>query len=240
MDSLDSVAYKIDSGQGTVGRLVNDEETIDSVNSALDGVNEFLNPVNRLKIDLGFQTDKLTQRDAFKSSVNLKLRPVRDHYYTLQLVTNPDGKQTRSDQLVRDNTTDQVVSNTTTYDTVDSYRISLMVTQRFYDTELHFGLMENTAGFGVDQYFGKQDQFRLNLKAFEFNRENQPAHLRAGGYWRFMQNFYLAGGVDDLLNKTTDTKGKPKNSPYIGIGVNFSEDYMKSILGTTTSVMTGK
>ena len=100
--------------------------------------------------------------------------------------------------------------------------------------------MESTAGFGVDQYFGKQDQFRLNLKAFEFNRESEPTHLRAGGYWRFMQNFYLTGGVDDLLNKTLDSRGNPKNSPYIGIGVNFSEDYMKSILGTTTGVMTGQ
>ncbi len=235
MDSLDSIAYKLDSGQGSVGRLINDEETIDSVNQALDGVNEFLNPVNRLKLDLGFQTEKLTQRDAYKSYISLKLRPVRDHYYTVRLVTNPDGKQTRTDQLIRDNSSDQVVSNQTTYASVDAYRISLLVTQRFYDTELHFGLMENTAGFGLDQYFGKQDQFRLNLKAFEFNRESEPTHLSAGGYWRFMQNFYLVGGVDDLLNQTLDRNGKPKKNPYIGIGVNFSEDYMKSLFGLTNS-----
>ena len=240
MESLDSIAYKVDSGQGTLGKLVNDEETINSVNQALDGVNEFINPVNKMKIGMGFQTEKLVERDRYKSYVNLDLRPVRDHYYTIQLVSTTDGSQTKTQTLVKDNANNSVTSNTTTYETVDSYRLSMLVTQRYFDSELKFGLLENTAGFGVNQFFGKKDQFRLDLTAFEFNRDTEPAHLRAGGSWSFMQNFYLTAGVDDFINPSTDLLGQPKKNPFVGVGISFTEDNMKPVLGTTSGVLTGQ
>ena len=240
MENLDSIAYKIDSGQGTLGALVNDEETIDSVNEALDGVNEYLSPVNNMKIGLGFQTEKLTARNAYKSYVTLNVKPVRDHYYTLQLINSPDGKETTTNRTVTDNSTDSVTENTTTYETVDSYKFSLMVTQRFFDTELKLGLMENSAGLSVHQFFGKGDQFALQLQAAEFNRDEQPYNLRTGGYWRFMQNFYMVAGIDDMINSATDSNGLPKKNPFFGIGVSFTEDNMKSIMGTATGVMSGQ
>lgn len=240
MENLDSIAYKIDSGQGTIGGLVNDEETIDSINEALDGVNEVLSPVNKMKIGLGFSSEKLTARNKYKSYVSLDLKPVRDHYYTLQMVHAPDGDETVTETIVTDNSSDSVTQNTTTYETVDSYKFSLMVTQRFFDTELKFGLMENSAGFAINQYFGKRDQFALNLQAHDFSRTAEPYNLRTGGYWRFMQNFYMVAGIDDMINTTTDSNGLAKKNPFFGLGVSFTEDNMKSILGTATGAIGGK
>ncbi|MDT8447236.1 MAG: MlaD family protein [bacterium] len=238
MDSVDQIAYKIDSGQGTLGRLVNDEETINSINTALDGVNEFINPMNKLRIDVGFQTEQMITRGTYKSYVDLNIRPVRDHYYQLRLVNHPEGKITSTRTETTDTSTDVVISDLTEYQTADKYLITAMIVQRYFDTELSFGLNEGTAGFGLEQYFGRGDQYSFRFDAFEFNRTGDlPTHLRAGGAWRFAQNFYVVGGMDDLLNTQSNTSGQAFKSPYLGMGIRFTEDYLKSLLGTAATAI---
>ncbi|OGG94078.1 MAG: hypothetical protein A2508_07210 [Candidatus Lambdaproteobacteria bacterium RIFOXYD12_FULL_49_8] len=238
MDQVESIAYKIDTGEGTVGRLINDEQTIDSIQSALDGVNEFINPINKLKIEVGFESERLLNQGTNKSYVDVKLRPVRDHYYILRLVNHPSGKITSTRTKTVDTSTDVVISDETAYQSRDTFRMSLMVAQRFFDTELLFGLYENTAGFGVHQFFGKNDQYRFNLDLYEFSRADLPVHLTTGGYWRFTQNFYAVAGMDDALNTQSDQAGKKLQNPYVGIGISFTEDYMKSLLGPAATAVT--
>ena len=237
MGSLDHIAYTVDSGQGTIGRLVNDDQAINSIESALDGVNQFVDPLNKLRIEVGFQSEQLIAQGDYKSYVNINLRPVRDHYYILKLVTNPNGRILSTRTQTRDTSTDAVLADVVEYKTYDSWRLTMMVAQRYFDTELLFGLNEGTAGLGLHQYFGRNDQWRLNLDAFEFSRTDLPVHIRAGGYWRFTQNLYMVAGVDDLLNGKTTTEGKAMKNPYAGVGISFTEDYVKSLLGTAASAM---
>lgn len=232
MASVDLVARKIENGEGTIGKLLNDEQTVDSLNEALEGINQFINPVNKLRLDVGFQIENLTASNNFKSTVNVNIRPVRDHYYIIKLVSDPNGKQTKKTTLVRDLSSDSIVSNEEEYETTDEFKYTLMIAQRYFDTEFRLGLIENTGGFGIDQYFGRRDQFRLNVDAWDFSRENDlPFHLRVGAFWRFLGNIYLVGGVDDALNEEKDLSGNEYRNPYLGIGLSFNEDNIKSYLG---------
>lgn len=237
MGNLDHITYTVDSGQGTLGRLINDEQTVNSIQSALDGVNELVDPLNKLRIEVGFQTEQLIDQGEYKSYVNVNLRPVRDHYYILKLVTNPNGKVVSSRTQTRDTSSDVVLTDVNEYKTYDTWALTLMVAQRYFDTELQFGLNEGTAGLGLHQYFGRNDQYRMNLDLFDFSRDNLPVHMRAGGYWKFSQNLYMVAGVDDALNTKNTTSGKPMKNPYAGVGISFTEDYVKSLLGTAGSAL---
>lgn len=233
MANLDNITEKLDRGEGTIGRLLNDEETVDGINEAIDGINKFINPVNKLRIDVGFQTEYLGTRGDYKSYVNLNIKPTRDHYYMIKVVSDPNNPESMTRTQVKDTETGAVLSDKTEYESKDGFKFTLMIAQRYFDTEFRLGLIENTAGFGVDQYFGRQDQFRLNMDVWEFSRrDDMPVHLRIGGYWRFLNNLYLVAGVDDILNNQTTYDGKSYKNPYVGIGLNFNEDYIKSFLGT--------
>lgn len=49
MANVEEITDKVNKGEGTLGKLVNDEETIEEVNKAVAGVNEFLGSTNKLQ-----------------------------------------------------------------------------------------------------------------------------------------------------------------------------------------------
>ena len=223
MTNIQSVSQKLDRGEGTIGKLLNDETTVDQLNSALTGLNKFLTDADRIKLDIGGHVEYLVRQSDYKSYLDIRLQPLKDRYYMLQLVDNPRGSVTKR------TVTDTVGGvSTTTNETVteDKLQLSLLVGQRYYDTVIKGGLMENTFGVGVEQYFGSADNYRIGLDVWDFGNDLGP-HLKLTGYWRFFSNAFLVLGGDDLASKNPQFR-----DAFFGIGLHFNEDSLKPLFSS--------
>ena len=224
--NLDRVTGRIDRGEGSLGKLINDETTVDELNSALAGINQFLTEVNRLRIDVGGHTEYLTGQGEFKSYLNLKLQPLKNRYYLIQLIDNPRGNVTERTIQSKTTGTDPANNVTKEIETEDELQLSLLVAQRYFDTVLKGGLMENTFGLGVEQLFGRDDQYTIGLDVWDFGNEF-GTHAKLTAYWRFFSNAFVLVGYDDFLSKKREFR-----DAFFGVGVMFNEDSLKPLFSS--------
>jgi len=223
MTHIQSISDKMDKGQGTIGKLLNDDTTVDQLNGALAGLNKFLTDADRIQLDVGGHVEYLVREGAYKSYVDIRLRPLKDRYYLLQLVDNPRGKVTT--RTITDTTG---ATTLTTDETVieNKLQLSLLIGQRYYDTVIKGGLMEDTFGLGIEQYFGATDDYRIGLDVWDFSNKQGP-HVKLTAYWRFFSNAFMVVGGDDLASKNTNLR-----DAFFGIGLHFNEDSLKPLFSS--------
>jgi phospholipid/cholesterol/gamma-HCH transport system substrate-binding protein len=223
MDDVRSITGKIDRGEGSIGKLINDDTTVDQLNGALTGLNRYLTDLQRIKLDIGVHTEYLANQGAYKSYLGIYLQPLKDRYYLIQLIDNPRGTVHKKTTTT---TTGGVVWTTQEIETTDQLQLSLLVAQRYYDTVLRGGVVENGFGFGVDQYWGHGDQYRIGLDVWDFGNAYGP-HLKLAAYWRFYSNAFMVVGGDDLLSNNEKLR-----DAFFGIGLRFNEDSLKPLMSS--------
>lgn len=220
MKNVEEISAKINSGEGTIGRLVNDEKTVEELNTALAGVNEYLDAGSRLEMKLDFKTEYLGQQGLMKSYVGVKIQPGLDRYYELQVVDDPKGLKKRTDTTTTSSITGTPGETTTSESQTKVYfnetKFTALFAKNFYNWTVKGGLIESTGGFGVDYYlFNKK--LKWSFDAFNLG----SAHLRTFLQYNFFKGFYVVGGGDDLISKDNNF------SSYIGAGLSLTNDDLK-------------
>ncbi len=233
MGNLKSITDKMDKGQGTIGKLLNDETTVDQLNSALVVINRYLTDLDRIKLDIGVESDYLSNQDIYKTYLSVYIQPLKDRTYIIQLIDNPRGTVHTTTTTTKTSGTGTVTGTQGTgtltqkeTKTTDELQVSLLLTQRYFDTVLKGGLMESKAGVGIEQYFGTQDQYRIGLDAWDFSNALGP-HVKLAAYWRFYSNAFIVLGGDDLISSNTAYR-----DAFFGIGIRFNEDSIKPIVSS--------
>ena len=221
--NLSAITTRIEQGEGTIGRLVNDETTVNKLDDTLDGLGEFVGGASKIKLDLGGKTEYLFSQEAYKSYITARLRPQSDREYVLQLVDDPRGIQTVR-TLTRE--VDGVLENTTEVETSQELQASLLIGQRYYDTVVRGGLIEGGFGLGVEQYFGSVDQLSFELLVWDLDDEFGE-HWKAGGRWNVFSGGFITFGADDFLSQNPDFR-----DGYLGIGLEFNEDNLRPLLSS--------
>jgi phospholipid/cholesterol/gamma-HCH transport system substrate-binding protein len=226
MANLTEVTGKLERGEGSLGKLISDETTVDELNSALSGINKFLTDLNRLKLDVGGHTEYLTGQQEFKSYLTLKLQPLKNRWYVIQLVDNPRGRVT--ERTIETKTTGTTSEDTTTkeIETTSELQISLLINQRYFDTVVRGGLMESTFGLGVEQIFGADDQYSVGLDIWDFGNDFGP-HAKLTAFWRFYSNAFFLVGYDDFLSERREFR-----DAFFGVGISFNEDSLKPLFSS--------
>ena len=228
LNNLEKTTARIENGQGTVGQLINNEDTAKSVNETIAGLNSFLTDANRIKFDIGFRGERLLKSKSTKGYVSLYYIPKRDHFFIAQIISNPSSRIITSEEVITTTSGGTTTSERIVKDKTDtSYLFSLMIAQRYYDSLLRFGFIESKVGFGFDQFFGKAGNFTLSFDAWNFDRADEGAHLKASALWRFLGNTYFVAGYDDLNNRD-----KSKRQGFIGLGIDFNEDSLKLLVSS--------
>ena len=223
ISNIESITEKINDGDGTLAQLVNESDTIEKIDKALDDISNLLGPAARWKYDVRFQTKYLTNRDQYASDFRFTIYTQKDRFYNITLYDSPRGRRTSEITTTSNDTT-----KNTTYETkiTDDYLIGLQIGKRFYDTQFRIGFFESTFGIGVDQFLGVKDQWQLTSEIFDFSR-NEGAFFSLGGVYRYKAlQFHL--GAYDILNENSDNQ-----SISIGFGLEFNEDDLR-VLGAST------
>ncbi|MBI2342287.1 MAG: MCE family protein [Deltaproteobacteria bacterium] len=219
-----SITKKVDEGKGTVGKLVNDDETVNKLNEAVDNLNNALGGLKQLETEIGYHTEYLSQTSDFKHYVNLTLRPKPDKAFIFDFVDDPAPSATR---LTRD-TTVTTGGTTTTVNTEtatierNKFRFSAQLAKQFYDVTVRGGVIESRGGLGLDYNKGPVG---VQFSAFDFQTNyGERPHLKASSTLNVTQNFYLIGGADDMISRRQDTDW------FFGAGLRLVDEDVKSLL----------
>jgi phospholipid/cholesterol/gamma-HCH transport system substrate-binding protein len=234
-DNLNAISGKIASGQGTIGKLINDDKAYDRVLSTLDSIqggvetlSGTLGTFNKFKIDLDMQGYYLPDADGSQSSFRLDIDPQdKKHLYRAGVVSSPFGRRREKTETVTVTGPDGIpVTTTTTKLTQDkTYAATgLFGFKAPGDVRLWAGLIESTGGAQIDYPLPLLDRkLWLSFEAFDFNRpRNLQPHLRFTGRYQFHPNLYVVGGYDDFLEN---------DSAFLGGGIRWTDENIKALLG---------
>ncbi|MBN2494159.1 MAG: MCE family protein [Deltaproteobacteria bacterium] len=226
--NLDRITKKIDEGQGTVGRLVNDDKVLQKTEEVLDDVSTVTSSIGSLQTIVDLRSEYHVNRGDVKSYVGLTLQPKSDKAYIIEVIDDPRGSVELTSVCTNPTGEDPDCKETATVK--DEFKFSLQLYKRFYWAALRFGVIENTGGVGANFYFFNDDlQFRMDLFQFgkdEFGRDAYP-RLKAMAIYRpswLSDHIYFAAGGDDFFNYENDSFDY-----FFGAGVHFNDTDLKGL-----------
>lgn len=232
--NIDSITNKINKGEGTVGKLINDDETVNRINESLENLNDFLGTANKLRVDFGLHSEYLGGTSEFKNYVSLYLRPRPDKYFLFEVTSDPSPSFTTQveETTLESGGTSSTFTATKRVQSRDAFRFSAQLAKRFKDFTIRGGLIESTGGIGLDYDKGPMG---LKFSAFDFKSdEGQRPHLKTMATANITDNFYLLAGLDDFLNEQQDLDW------FMGIGLTFTDEDIKSIVGLISASGVGR
>ncbi len=239
-DNLNKISDKIASGQGTIGKLVNDDQaynevlsTLDSIQGGVASLSDTLGGFNKFKVDLDMQGYYLPDVDdavgsGSQTSFRLDIDPQDGkHLYRAGLASSPFGKRREKTETVIVTGPDGIPMTTTTRKITQERTYAATGLFGFKapgDVRLWAGLIENTGGAQIEYPLPLLDRkLWLSFEAFDFSRpEDLQPHLRLLGRYQFHPNLYIVGGYDDLLEE---------DSAFLGGGIRWTDENIKRLLG---------
>jgi phospholipid/cholesterol/gamma-HCH transport system substrate-binding protein len=236
VDNINAITGRIRSGEGTVGQLVESEQTSKNLNEALvavkDGVKDLTAAMEKVKkwdVDLGLRAEYLSRYSKAQSFFTLDVIP-RDkpRFYRLELSNEPLG--VRHDTTTVTTTTfpdghkETVRQDEVSYK--DSVAVSAEVGFRLQNFIGRAGLIENTGGFGID-YLGLRNRLMLSAQFWNFGRPDLNAQAKLTGRYYFSPSVFVTGGWNDFLNTKAGL-----DSAFVGAGIRWGDEDAKYLAGS--------
>lgn len=219
LQNIEEVTEKINNGKGTIGQLINDDETINEINTAVSGVNEIIGSATKIQTNLDLHSEYLAKDGLYKTYLGVRIQPGLDRYYEVAAVDDPKGVvETTQTETTASGSTSNVTEKKTFKNRV---KFTALFAKNFYDFTIKGGLIENSGGVGLDYHFWRR-KFRLSTEVFDVGESK--AHLRSSLRWNFIRGLYMIGGADDYTNAKN-------SSGYIGAGLDLTNDDLKALLG---------
>lgn len=223
LDSLNKITGKIERGEGTLGKLITDEELARDVKTTARGMKEALTSFDRFKFYLGYRGEYITRSSDTRNVISLRIQPREDKYYQFEVVDDPMGtakrKKTTTTTTVDGETRTQTETRT---EISDKLGITALIAKRFYDLTLKGGMIQSTGGV-AGEYALLGDKLSLGLEAFDFGRNEDP-RIRVSARYNLLKSLFVHGGVDYLLQDDRRTF-------YFGGGFLFEDEDLKLLLG---------
>lgn len=222
--ALERIVDKVEKGEGTVGKLLSDDETVNKLNDALEGVNEFVGQVRQLEIAVGYRAEYMSSEGEPLAVTSFRFRPAWDKYFLLEVTDGPlaFANRTKKETTIRtDPPGTEITQSQTSSD--DSFSITALFARRFHFMTLSAGVIRNSGGFGADFHFFR-DVFEVGVQAFDFNRPQNP-RIRLQSKLRLFEIFFLNGGIDDLIHEDN------RRNYFVGAGFMLTDDDLKKLFG---------
>lgn len=224
IERIASITKKVDEGKGTIGKLVNDDTTVNNLNEAVVNLNKTLGGLRSLQSQIGYHMEYLGSTSQFKNYVHLNLKPAPDKAFMFEFVQDSKPSPNRATTTSTITTGGASTTVTTENATIvqNQLRFSAELAKEFYDFTVRGGIIESRGGFGLDYNKGPAS---LQFSAFDFETDyQQKPHLKMLGMVNLTKNFYVVGGADDFISRHD-------KSWFMGGGFRLVEDDVKSLLG---------
>jgi phospholipid/cholesterol/gamma-HCH transport system substrate-binding protein len=255
--NIKAITEEIRSGEGNVGKTIYDDKLYSSVlataekaedamlnfNTTMETITKLANNADVVignaneiverAVGLGIQVDTQVRYDFFaaqaRAGASLMLVPRSNNgWYRIGISSAPNGIYGRSVREVTDS------SGKISYEEERlSFSIDAEIARRFGPVTIRGGLLESTAGFGID--FQPVRWGSLSAEMFDFAADLPNLRGTVTIYpffdpdsnkpWNWL---YVRGGVNNALN--------PKRDFFIGIGLRFTDREVKGLVGLLPSL----
>lgn len=219
------ITAKVNRGEGTIGKLLTESETIDKLNSTLSGINKIVTKADKMQVKVDVRSGVLTDIGGSRTDFSIALQPTYDKYYLIGITSRPQGTTTTTRTTTVTNP-DQPGATPTVVEEkeneIGGIGINAQFGKRFGDAVVRAGLFESTGGVGLD-YLLFDDRTKVYSELYRFSKGENP-QLNVGvevGVWR---PFYLWGGGDFLLSKDN-------RSFFVGAGIRVTDQDLKTLIG---------
>ncbi len=238
MEHAESVAADIDAGKGNVGRLLRDETLIKSAEGIMASSSTLLKKYIDLEIGVDYRLAAhaalYDAKDPLKwqSHLSLRLQPTPDKYVLATVTTNNLPVVSTFSRVTASSggSDPPQLSETFTERQPSGLRLGLQYARRFGSVTLRGGLIESTAGAGVD-FNLLRDRLAISADLFRFS-EDRP-RLRASLMWAFIPHVYAWLGADELMYPTS------RMSLFYGAGLSFTDNDLLVLFAAAPKVQLG-
>lgn len=226
---VQDVTGTIRSGEGSIGRIVYDDELYLRLSSITESAETIVERIVGLEVQIAFESAYLARAEAAQSEFAMRLLPrSRDRYYELGVVNAPQ------DVVQRTTTTTTVDGGAATVTEEkrarDELRFNAQIARIFGPVTLRGGLIESTGGFGLD--LRPLRQLELSGEMFDFGTHDRPNLRTTGTIYPFFDPdgrypwywLYLSGGVNNALNAE-------ERDYFLGGGLRFTDEEIRGLVG---------
>ena len=256
-----SITDRVNRGEGTVGRLLNDDAIAENVSDITEDAAGFVKSLTRLQTIVGVRTEYNILARAPRTYLTLKLMPRPDKYYLIEVIDDPRGTRRyshRFENVTGGDVTKQGNINVDSWERTSGFRFSFMFAKRVapwgdrFGVTGRVGIKESTGGVGLDFDFWHQ-RLTLNVDLFDFMAARLP-RLKVWAAVEVLKHFWLLGGVDDLLNRegtapnpagitcgpaTPSSWCHAGRDYFAGLQLTFTDEDLKALLAIGGSAVAG-
>jgi len=228
-DNLKTLTDRINKGEGTIGKLLNDETTVKKINDAVDNVNNLLGGFGKMDFRLDMSAAQWDKRKDSRVGLGLEIAPRPDYWYALSFASTPDGKINQSTstvtQLDANGQPVTVLSNNKYVTTDQAFTVSAQFAKRLGPAVFSAGIVESKGGAGLE-FRTLNDDLRFGALAYDFTkRDDKPnPRYRFTTSYQFWKGAYVQAGVQDIGNKDLRTV-------FFGGGLRWKDDDLKKMIG---------
>ncbi len=167
--SLSESLEKINKGEGTLGKLVQDPKLYNDAEKTLATVQKTVAPLSQVRATGSLRGDYLAESEGMKSYINAGLSLGKRYSFWGQVIQNPRQRE---------------------------FSYSAQAGIRFGAFVPRAGIIESEIGAGVD-YLTLNDRLAFGLDCYDFERDGGP-HFRFTSEFSLVKYMYLVLGVDDF------------------------------------------
>lgn len=166
---LNSSLEKINRGEGTLGKLIQEPELFEKAEGTLDELHRTARSLAGLRAAAEFRADYYGKSDLARPAFSLGVWFGPQKFLWVQAVRNPWEKK---------------------------FTATLQGGRRFGSIAPRVGILESEFGVGID-YYTLQDKWIFSVEGFDFNRESRP-HFRLASKFSLLKNVQVLVGLDDF------------------------------------------
>lgn len=222
-DNVSSITDKMNKGEGTIGKLLNDETTVNKINTAVDNVNSMLGGFKAMDLNLDMGAASWTKRGDSMAGIGVDFVPAHDHWYALGFNSTPDGKISVNNSTL---TTNGAVVTTTNVSTDQAFTLSAQFAKRLAEHYVFSaGIVEGKGGGGAE-FRALNDRFRVGVLGYDFTKrdEKPKPRYRITSSFQFYKGFYGQAGWQDIANPELRTF-------FVGGGLRWKDEDLKKLVG---------
>lgn len=241
---LGSITGKIDRGEGTIGALINERETVDRLNSTIGDVQGVVRSFAKLRPEfyyvgryyMGTQPTDTSQffygnplAWSAANTVGIRLRAHEDFWYLFEINDYPQGVISQKEVL-----DESTGLHDTRYTRTADYRFSFQVEKRWGHFSFRLGLREGGGGVGATAWLA-HNKLQFSADVFDFFFGSYPAlesqgipNVRLAARYEPGSNFFVEAGAEQIVlgAKYGFFTG------YVGLGFHFGDDNLRWVMSS--------
>lgn len=215
MDEIETITKDINEGKGTLGLLINDEETKKDVKNVVSKMSSFLGDSNSADNENGMALYTTIGADFLFDAKSVY---TGRGYVQAQFYSDP-----KNFYLIGLSNIPPIAPNSPEYDIYGSkikyseLAISLQYSHIFANVfGVRFGVFDNTLGLAADIYPLKNNNLTISLEAYDFNTYQNSLDVYTKAYirWHFYKGIFIQAGVEDII-------GNVNRMYMVGAGYRF-------------------